>query len=163
MASLYELDRAVATVLENGLVFDEDTGEIVWDEDNLDELEMARDAKLESVALFVKSLESDAVAMRAEERRLAERRSVKERKAERLRDYIARSMEAFGDSKLETPRVELGFRKSQVVEIENESLVPLTYQKVKAVPDKAAIRKAIKEGRAVEGAALVERRNLQIK
>ena len=163
MASLYELDRAVATVLEDGLVFDEETGEIIWDEENLDELEMARDSKLESVALFVKSLESDAAAMRAEERRLAERRSVKERKAERLRGYIARSMEAFGDSKLETPRVELGFRKSQVVEIEDGSLIPPAYRKVSAVPDKAAIKKAIKAGEAVEGAALVERRNLQIR
>ena len=163
MASLYELDQAVLTVLENGLVFDEETGEILWDEDNFNQLEIERKDKLESVALYIKSLEAEASAIRSEEKALADRRSVKEKKVERLRSYLSYSMECFGDRKLETPRVAIGFRKSDAVEIEDESLIPQTWIKYKPSIDKAGIKKALKAGECVHGAQLVERQNLQIK
>lgn len=163
MASLYELDQAVLTVLENGLVFDEETGEILFDEDNFNELEGARNDKMENVALYIKSLDADALAIRAEEKALAERRSIKERKAERLRDYLTRSMQTFGDTKLETPRVAISFRKSESVEITGD--VPRGFCKVeeKVTPDKKAIKAAIKGGETVEGAELITRQNIQIK
>lgn len=164
MASLYELDQAVLTVLENGLIFDPETGEILFDEDNFDELEGARKDKMENVALYIKGLEADAAAIRAEEKALAERRSIKERKAERLRDYLTRSMRTLGDPKLETPRVAISFRKSQVVEVWDERELPEDYWKhPEPQPDKTAIKQAIKAGWSVPGADLVERQNLQIK
>lgn len=163
MSSLYELDQAVLTVLDGGLVYDAESGEIYWDEDNFDQLEIERNDKMESVALYIKSLDAEASAIRAEEKALADRRSIKERKAERLRDYLTRSMENFGDTKLETPRVALSFRKSESVEIADESLLPPCYCKTKVTPDKTAIKKAIKAGEVINGASLVERQNLQIK
>lgn len=163
--SLYQIDNAVLTVLEDGLVFDEETGEILFDPDNLDELEVERNAKLEAVALFVKSLEAEAAAMREEERKLAERRGRNERKAERLRKYISDSMQRFGDTKLETARVSLGFRRSESVEVVDQTALPIEFVKVKMTEtaDKAAIKKALKEGQQVAGAQLVENKNLQIK
>lgn len=165
MASLYELDQAVLAVLDNGLIFDEETGEILFDEDNFDQLEMLRSDKMENVALYIKSVEADAAAIKAEEKALKDRREVKEKKAERLRDYLTRSMQTFGDTKLETPRVALSFRKSEQVEIVDEGKLPPDYCRTKTTvtPDKAAIKKAIKSGEAVDGATLVERQNLQIK
>ena len=163
MSSLYELDQAVLTVLEGGLVFDEESGEIYWDEDNFNQLEIERNNKLESVAIYIKGLDAEAAAIRAEEKALAERRSVKEKKAERLRDYLTRSMEAFGDTKLETPRVALSFRKSDAVEIPDETLIPQTWIKYKPSIDRMGIKKALKAGESVYGACLVERRNLQIR
>lgn len=163
--SLYEIDKAVVTVLDDGLVFDEETGEIIFDEDNLDALETERNAKLEAVALFVKSLEAEAAAMREEERKLAERRGRNERKAERLRKYIADSMQRFGDTNLETARVSLGFRRSESVEVVDQTALPVEFLKVKMTEtaDKAAIKKALKAGQQVAGAQLVENKNLQIK
>lgn len=163
MASLYELNQAVLAVLENGLVFDEETGEIIWDEENLDALEMERNDKLESVALFIKNLESEAAAIRAEEKLLAERRGVKERKAERMRSYLSDSMTAFGDTRIETPRCVVSFRKSQAVEIEDEALIPSSWITYKPSINKAGIKKALRAGDFVHGAQLVERQNLQIK
>lgn len=163
--SLYEIDKAVVTVLDDGLVFDEETGEIVFDVENLDALETERNAKLEGVALYIKSLEAEADAMKAEEKALAERRAVREKKAERLRRYLSDSMQAMGDTKLETARVALSFRKSESVVIEDQAALPVEFLKVKITetPDKTAIKKAIKAGATVEGAALVENKNLQIK
>lgn len=163
--SLYEIDKAVVTVLDDGLVFNEETGEIVFDADNLDALETERNAKLEGVALYIKSLEAEADAIKAEEKALAERRAVREKKAERLRRYLSDSMQALGDTKLETARVALSFRKSESVVIEDQSALPVEFIKVKMTetPDKVAIKKAIKSGTEVAGAALVENKNLQIK
>lgn len=163
MASLYELDQAVLAVLENGLIFDPETGEVLFDEENFDELEGARNDKMENVALYIKGLEADAAAIRAEEKALTERRSIKERKAERLRDYLTRSMQRFSDPGLETPRVAISFRKSESVEITGD--VPRAFCKVeeKVTPDKKAIKAAIKGGETVEGAQLIERQNIQIK
>lgn len=162
MASLYEIDGMVMTVLNDGLVFDEETGEIIFDVDTLEALEMERNAKLEAVACYVKGLEAEAAAIRAEEKALAERRQVKERKAERMRAYIADSMSMFGDTKLETARVALSFRKSEAVELD-EAMLSDEWFAVKKAPDKAGIKKALKAGVHVAGAELVERRNLQIK
>lgn len=163
MASLYELDQAVLAVLDNGLVFDEETGEILWDEDNFNQLEIERKDKLESVALYIKSLDAEASAIRAEEKALAERRYIKEKKVERLRSYLSYSMECFGDRRLETPRVAIGFRKSEAVEIEDEALIPQHWIKYKPTIDRSGIKKALKAGEFVHGAQLVERQNLQIK
>lgn len=165
MASLYELDQAVLTVLDNGLIFDEETGEILFDEDNFNQLEGERNDKLESVALYIKSLDAEAAAIKAEEKTLAERRSIKERKAHRLRGYLSTSMQMFGDTKLETPRVALSFRKSESVEITDASYLPRVFCKIeeKITPDKTAIKKAIKAGEVINGAELVTRQNLQIK
>lgn len=163
MASLYELDQAVFTILENGLIFDEETGEILFDEENFGELEIERNTKMENVALYIKGLESDAAAIRAEEKSLADRRAVKERKAERLRDYLKRSMQTFGDTRIETPRCVVSFRKSEAVEIDDEELIPQSWITYKKSVDKAGIKKALKAGEFVHGAQLVERQNLQIK
>lgn len=163
--SLYEIDKAVVTVLDDGLVFNEETGEIVFDADNLDALETERNAKMEGVALYIKSLEAEASAMKAEEKALAERRAVREKKAERLRRYLSDSMLALGDTKIETARVSLSFRKSESVVIDDQAALPVEFIKVKMTetPDKTAIKKAIKSGAEVNGAALVENKNLQIK
>jgi hypothetical protein len=163
MASLYEIDQAVLTVLDNGLVFDNETGEVLFDEDNFNELEVERQAKLEAVSLYIKNLEADAAAIRAEEKALAERRQAKERKAERLREYVTRSMQTFGDVKLETARVALSFRKSIAVKIMHEGRIPTRYIEYKPQVKRAELKKALQAGDEVPGAILVERQNLQIK
>ena len=73
---------------------------------------------------------------------------------------------------MSTPRVVISFRKSEAVEIENESDFVawaqsqnrddlLTYKD--PVPNKTAIKKAIKDGQNVSGAELLGKANIQIK
>lgn len=164
MASLYEIDRALRTVIEGGLVFDEETGEVYFDEENLAELVGARNEKLEACAVVVKELEADAAALKAEGEKLAKRRQVAESKAERLRKYVADSMELFGDEKLETPKACLRFRRSSFVDVPDVDSLPREFVRVKTTetPDKAAIAKAIKAGQEVSGAELMERKTLVV-
>lgn len=65
---LYEIDRAIAGVLEDGLVIDEETGEVLFDEDGFDQLDAARSDKMEAVGIFIKGLASDAAELRSKKR-----------------------------------------------------------------------------------------------
>ena len=165
MASLYEIDSNILAVLNGGFVVDEETGEILFDAGDLEALEAERGAKLESIACFIKNLDADAAALKAEEKALAERRQAKERKAQRLREYLAASMQQAEQTRFETARCALSFRKSESVEILDAEALPADLVNIKQTiaPDKAAIKKLLKAGGVVEGAQLVERQNLQVK
>ena len=71
---LYELAQMMDMVINGGLVFDEETGEVLFDSSNLDELEAALDAKIEACCIVVKETEAEAEAIKAEEKRLKARR-----------------------------------------------------------------------------------------
>lgn len=160
---LYEINGE----LEN--LIDPETGEIA-DIEAFEQLSMERENKLENIALWIKNLDSDAAAIRAEEKALADRRRIVESRADGLKNYLAVML---GDGeKFETPRVKLSWRKSSAVAI----LIPeadfvryaqgkhdelLSYSE--PTINKKAITDAIKAGEEIIGAALVEHQNLQIK
>ena len=170
MSSLYELDNGIIELLENGFnlaCIDEETGEI--DESKaaeyLEALQLERGEKIENIAVYVKSLTSEAEAIKAEEKRLKERREQKERKAERLKDYIKSSMLAFNEPKFETARVALSFRTSKQVIVSDMEKLDKAYvkEKVEYTADKTAIKKAIENGVEIDGAYIEEKKNLNIK
>lgn len=170
MASLYNIDSKIIELLDNG--FDEstinpETGEI--DEEAvrfyLDGLGIARNDKIESIALYIKNLEAEASAIELEEVNLKARRKQKENKATKLRTYLTNSMALFGNKKFETPKVALSFRTSNRVEIDNMELIDKKFikEKIEYTPDKTAIKKAIDNGETVAGAHIKEVKNIQIK
>ena len=159
--TLWEIDQAILACVDG------ETGEIV-DFDKLDQLTMARDEKLENIALYIKSLEADAAAIKAEEKALADRRKVKENKAKRLREYLAG---ALGGQPFETARVHLSFRASAGVKITDERTLRQWLEENHAdclkykMPDISidGVKQLIKWGEAVPGAELEQRNNLQLK
>lgn len=162
---LYEITNALETVINGGLIFDEETGEVIFDSENLDELAGELDDKLEACGIVIKEAQAEAEAMKAEEARLKERRQRKEKEAERLKEYVLSCMERVGAKKIDTPRVALSTRKSSVVDVFDEELIPREFFNVKttASVNKVAIAKAIKAGEVVEGCELSERFSLQVK
>ena len=156
--NLYELNRAIA---EFDLEIDEETGEIT-NLDELDQITLERDEKVENIALWVKDLLAEADAIKAEEQALAKRRKQAENKAERLKDYL---MGNLAGEKFKTPKVAISYRTSEAVEILDENLIPEEFLAIKTEykPDKKAIKDELKAGGEVEGAELVKRTSLQIK
>lgn len=154
MSTLYEIDSAVMACV------DEETGEIL-DEEKLNTLLMERSRKLEGVALWIKNLESDAAAIKAERDALDKRMKSAENKAKSLREWLKHALEC---QPFETARVRVSFRKSESTEID-ESVLDRKWCKAKITytPDKTAIKNAIKAGQTVEGARLVVNQNIQIK
>lgn len=82
---------------------------------------------------------------------------------ERLRNTLAQVLEV--GKKYDLGLHSIGWRKSEAIEIENEDALPKEFikEKVTYSPDKTLIKQAIKAGKEVAGARLVERNNLQIK
>lgn len=169
MNTLYELDSKIAELLDTGFemsCIDAETGEI--DETQLaiylEQLQLDRKTKIDNIAVYVKNLEAEAVAIRAEEKRLKERREAKERKAERLKNYIKTSMMLQGETKFESARVSMALRNSKAVVVDESKLESVYFiNKIVQSVDKKAIREALEAGVLVEGAMLEERKNLQIK
>lgn len=156
MANLYQIDQAILACV------DTETGEII-DPEMLNSLMMERTAKIENVALWVKNLESDATAYEAEKAAFEARAEKARAKAEKLRAWLAM---ACSGEKFATGKCEITFRKSESVEIVDNSKIPAEYIRTKTnvttAPDKNAIKKAIKSGQAIGGCKLVEKLNTKI-
>lgn len=161
MATLYEIREDLQTVLDGGLIVDEETGEVLFDSDNLEKLQAEYNDKLEACGLYIKNLESDAEAIRAEEIKLAARRRIMERKAKRLRDYVLINI---GDAqKIKTARLALSVRNTDVVQIDSDAQLADEFCRIKREPNKTAIKEALKAGEKVDGAQIVKSRSLVVK
>lgn len=155
MASLYEIDMEIMMCL------DQETGEII-DPERLDTLQIERNSKIENVALWIKNLQADANAYKAEKDVFADRERKALAKIEQLKKWLAM---ACGGQKFNTWRCAVNFRKSERVDIVDESKIPQELLTVKytTAPDKAAIKEALKAGEIIEGCTLVTIYNPTIK
>ena len=164
MSSLYEIRQDLLTVIEGGYVFDEETGEVFWSSDNLDRLAETYDAKVEACGCYIKNLQAEAEMLKAEEQALAKRRKAIESKEKWMRDYLLANLQEFGEAGF-SAKAKVSTRKSEAVQVLDVSAIPDEYMRVKttATPDKAAIKKALKNGESVPGAAIVQNVNLVLK
>lgn len=155
MASLYEIDQSILECI------DQETGELI-DFERFESLQMERNQKIENVALWIKNLQSDALAFKAEKEAFAEREQAATKKAEQLKAWLAQVLEG---QKFSTARCAVSFRRSESVTIEDENSIPqeMMVQKVEFKPDKKAIKELLKGGFDVPGCRLVENLNTQIK
>lgn len=155
MANLYEINQAIIECL------DFETGEIL-DAERLDALQMERNSKIEGVACWIKNLSADAIAFKAEKDAFAEREKAALKKIESLKNWLSWALEG---QKFSTWRCAVSFRKSEAVEIEDETLIPpeMKTEKITYTPNKTAIKEAIKAGNEIAGCKLVERINPTIK
>ena len=155
MSSLYQIDAAILDCC------DIETGEII-DADALDALMMEREQKIENIALYIKNLTADAAAYKAEKEAFAAREAQAANKAANLKKYLTA---ALNGQKFSTARCAVSFRRSEKVEIDEESVIPAEYmtETVTIKPDKTAIKAAIKAGQEISGCRLVENQNISIK
>ena len=131
----------------------------------LDGVQMQLQEKVNNIVRYSRNLELTAEMIDVEIKRLSELKSVYKNKSDSLKDYISYSMQKNGIEKVETDIARLSFRKSQTVEIEDISKLPERFvvTKVSKTADKKAIKEAIENGEAVEGARIDNHNNLQIK
>ena len=164
--TLYEIDHAISEAFEQAI--DPETGELINEEAwaQLEALQMDREQKIENVALWVKDLNAEAAAIKAEEDALKRRRQSTEKKADSLRGYLSYALN--GAEKFKTSKVAISWRRSETAELldgVDPVSLPLEYQRVKVAvePDKTKLKEALKAGKTIEGVELVERQNIQIK
>jgi len=161
---LYELSESIAKIESMGFVVDEETGELLLDETQLPDLMEQKADKVLGIAKLLKNWGAEAEAIKAEEKRLSERRKTLERKQTHLQDYLLRNCqqgEAYADAQAQV-KIKLG---RGAVEILNLEAVPIEFLRVKteAAPDKTAIANAIKGGQEFEWAVIAQKPSLEIK
>lgn len=160
---IYEIPGALRELLDR-LDADPDTGEV--DGDALAayaEYQGQAAEKLEGTACYVRELEAEAEAIKIEEYRLAKRRKALENKASRLKNYMLPALEAIG-GKVKGVMASLRIGRTQAVKVLDPDALPEAFRRVKTSidPDKAALKKALKAGELIPGAALEERQTVVI-
>lgn len=164
MTALYVIANEYREAAEKLAELDLDAQTIA---DTLESLSGDLEQKAQNVAFVVRNLEVTAQAIKAFEEQQRDRRKAIENRAEGLRDYLQRCMEATGIERIEGPGVLLSFRKSSAVVIDGVDMIPAEYMRTPepkpAEPDKTAIAAALKAGTEVPGAHIEQRRLLQIK
>lgn len=158
--TLYELTEAMQNF---DFDIDEETGEIL-NESELEQIQMERNEKLKNCVFYYKNMKAEADALKAEKVNLQKRQQVAEKKAERMKEYLAFCLNGEKFEPKDDVRVKVTYRKSEAVECNDWTKVPDDYLRYKDPElDKTKIKKAIKAGTKVEGCKLVEKRNIQIK
>ena len=151
---LYEIDEAITKALEDAI--DPETGEVI-DEALLaefEQLQMERSAKLENIVCYIKDLTADAKAIGDELKALTARKRAAENRAASLKAYLTW---ALNGEKFSSARGSVSYRRSQSVEVKDVYALPEEFVRYKEPePDKTAIKDAIKAGKDVPGAELVE-------
>jgi hypothetical protein len=133
--------------------------------DTLASIEEVLEDKVEHVAKFIRSLEADVEILKAEEKRLADKRKVLENKITGVKEYLQHEMEFAGIDKVKRATVTVSIQANPPsVDVLDESVIPSDYM----VPqpdriDKKALLKALKEGEEIEGCEIKQSRGIRIR
>lgn len=168
MSRLYEITGDILTLQE--MLEDSVEDEVLTD--TLEAVQGEYEIKLEAYCKVIKNLEADIVGIKAEEKRLADKRKVLENNIERLKKAMFDSMKATNTPKVKGTLFTVAIQK-------NGGVVPIKYDKsdkyitdhlpdqlvnIVETPNLDAIRELLEAGKTVEGFSLGERgESLRIK
>lgn len=119
--------------------------------------------KVNAIVGFLRETELTAESAEIESKRLADIAKFYKNRVERVKQSVKLAMESHGIEKIETDMFRISFRKSESVLVDDVEVLPAEYVVLKKSADKTAIKKAIKDGKNVEGARIIANNNLQIK
>lgn len=150
---IFDIDARLNELLDGSV--DEETGEILTDFDEIEKLQMERDAIREGIACHIIGDRADILALQAQEQKLKERRQRLERHVSKTEAFLEEISHGEG---LQSDRVSITFRKSagKVVVLDEVKLLEwakanrddlLTYKDPEI--KKSAIKAAIQSGEDV--------------
>ena len=163
MNTLYDITLQYREMLEKMLDTASEDGEV--DEQVMHELTQTQDAlevKAENCAAMYLEIDSEVERIKRFEGKIKTRRERLQNRRDRLKEYIDRNLTAAQIERIEGEFVNISYRKSEKVEIDNEAEIPEEYWRVTKEPDKTAIKQALKAGISM-GAHLEQTKSIQIK
>jgi len=155
--TLFEINEQIQKAIELG--FDPETGEIL-DASALEQLQMDRDEKIESICLYIKDLTAEAKALADEAKALSERKERSAKKAESLKNYLQAMLDG---QKWKSSKAAVSYRKTQSVVVDDLEALKPEFLRIKKEADKTAIKEVLKAGAAVSGAHLEEKQSMSVK
>jgi len=162
MSTIYELTDEYRFLLELAEDPDVDPDTLA---DTLEALGGEIEDKADGYAKVMKQLESDAAALKAEEKRLYTRRTVCENSIARMKKALQSTMEVTGKTKFKTNLFSFWIQKNAPrLVVDNEKKVPAEYfVQPDPVRNDEAIKKALKDGAAYDWCHLEQSASLRVK
>jgi len=121
-------------------------------------------AKVENYAKFMRELQLQAEAFKAEEKRIKERRQAMESVRTRMSQALQNSMERLECHELLAGTFKVKLCESPAaVDVVDDGLIPGEYQVVTMKLDKAAMKADLKNGKKVPGALLRRSKHVRIR
>lgn len=157
---LYELSDSinrVAEMIEEGAEGLEDT---------LEALDLTFQQKAENIAKLIRSKAAERDAIDAERERLAKRSQALDKQVEWLLSYVEREMVKTNTLEVKSSLFKIKLAMSPPrVEVLNQNIIPDLYIRtsVSRVPDKMAIKDALKGGSIIPGVELRQDLRLSVK
>ena len=131
--------------------------------DSLEMLKIEVEAEANQIVIYYRDLDADIEKNKNVARQYTEYVKKLENRKKRLKQFLENYMNATNTEVIITDYAKINFRKSKAVVIEDESLLGEEYFIIKKEASKTKIKEAITAGKDVQGARLIENRNLQIK
>lgn len=161
MANIYEITGnylQVQELIEQG----ELDAEML--QDTLEAIEGEIEVKADGYAKIMKNLQKDIDGLKAEEKRIADRRKAIENHIKSLKLNLESAMIATGKKKFKTDLFGFGIQKNPAsLAIEEGTEIPADFIKVVESVDKTALKKAVKDGLEIDGVSLVQTESLRIR
>ena len=131
----------------------------------LESLELAKDEKVKAYGVIHREIMSDINGVKQEIERLKKIEKRLQNKADWLENSLSMFMLENDMKEYKSVEVNISFRASKQLKIEDEMLVPREWLKEEVVvkPDKQAIKTFIENGGKVEGCEIISKQNIQIK
>lgn len=148
-----DLSVVIGELIENGGELSEEL------EKKLDDSTLAFDKKAENVLKYMLNLDGDIDILDAEIKRLQQREKFRANAKTRLKDYLLMNMIRVDIKKIEHPAFTAVVMDNPVsVEITNEKKIPTVFTEKRSTIyiDKTAIKNALKAGKDVPGAKLID-------
>jgi len=161
--SLYNIQQEYISLAEqiidnDGLLSEEMEAALQINKDQLEN-------KSQCYGFIVRQLEGECDMIDNEIKRLEAMKKSRGKTVDRLKESVSKAMQLYEIDKIETPTLKISFRKSESIEVEEESLIDEKFMTVKTTktPNKTAIKEAIKNGEIVLGVTLKQNQNIQFR
>lgn len=160
MTTLYELQKDLYAILSRFAADELNDEERAAAQDSLEATLQERDIKISNCCALIKNWEADLESFDVEIKRLREKKALKERKIERLTNYVQYCLSGQAWSNAVH---KVAYRTSTAVEVADDANLPDPYVRIIREPDKATIKKDLLNGASIPGCVLVHRNNISIK
>lgn len=156
--TLYEMSLAAQALLD--MLMNDEIDEQTFN----DTVEgMGAIEKVEGYCQIINQLKAESSVFKAEIDRLNKRKKTLDNRIEWLKNQLLHFYQSNGSKKINAGTFTVTVRKSEFVDISDESKIPKKYCTVKVSPDKTAIKNALEQGIKVRGAVISSRESVQIR
>lgn len=161
MTNLYEISERYKNIQD--LIGNEEITEEIL-KNAAENVEDELQEKLLNIAKLCKNIKGNKAMIKEERDKLKNKETILDNQLKSLENYTRLCLNNARLNKMDLGVFKISLRKSESTEITDLSLIPKEFLKYKdPEPNKTEIKKAIKEGREIKGAVIIENESLVIK